>query len=603
MFGTDLPPGEWSSTLIGGYWPGHDALDILAVAAAGRHRSEAQFHAYADQLRSISQAQLAGQDGVTADAARSLFARGEDRARATAERNAAKRHAYESARHRVAALRDDLSQLAADGNAAIRRIQESSVPLAAKVSGIVDVIAGTQTLARTKTAESAGNLLADVQHVLDVQGADASARAFATTHGIDPAPPRLPALESLTQQVTAQLESHGETEPSTASAGIAGPGGQGCDGNSGRPGQAPSAGELAGSVAGLTAGAGLLTAGLAAGGTIGASLTGAVDAPAGQGAQPAGPVPTGTAVGAAPAASPTSAAAAASASTGAGRSYARPIAPGLPAAPPPPRPAPAGGHPAAMVPGRPGAAAGPHPTHATTAAGGAGLIRRNTTAVPGTTVERALAGTSAPARNDRLTPVLTAMAQQEPRLRWAVGERADGGMVLATDLAGGWIPPDVQIPADVRLLDPGLRSGTPADLLSDCGTVVSYIPGQQLSPQPTAVSMSATPREVAAVRDLGWELTRATLWRDGLPRLAHTLARAATTGTGWLESEAALLRDHVGATADRVLAGYPENVLAKEVGNWQLLATIGALVSGDRVAAAYHFAWFTAGATEQGCPR
>ncbi|HPY25697.1 MAG TPA: DUF5631 domain-containing protein, partial [Mycobacterium sp.] len=61
--------------------------------------------------------------------------------------------------------------------------------------------------------------------------------------------------------------------------------------------------------------------------------------------------------------------------------------------------------------------------------------------------------------------------------------------------------------------------------------------------------------------------------------------------------------DHVGATADRVLAGYPENVLAKEVGNWQLLATIGALVSGDRVAAAYHFAWFTAGATEQGCPR
>lgn len=596
MFGTDLPPGEWSSTLIGGYWPGRDALDVLAAAAAGRRRSETQLHAYADQLRSISQAQLAGQDGVAADAARSLFARGEDRARATAERNAAKRQAYESARHRVAALRDDLSRLAADGNAAIRQIQKSSAPLAAKVSGIVEVIAGTQTLARTKTAESAGNMLADVQQLLDVQGADASARAFAATHGVDPAPPHLPALESLTQQVTLQLESHGETEPRTGSPQIAGPGDPGCDGDSGRPGQA-AAGDSAASVAGLTAGAGLLTAGFAAGGTIGAALSGAVDTPGARAAHHVGPVPAGTGVGTSPAPSPRS-----SAATSAGRSGARPIAPGLPTVPPPPRPAPHGSHPAAMLPGRLGAATGPHPTN-TTASGGAGLVRRTATTVPGTAVERAFAGTTAPARTDRLKPVLTATARQEPRLCWAVGERADGSMVLATDLAGGWIPPDIQIPADVGLLDPGRRYGKPADLLSNCAVIVTYTPGQQLSPQPTAVSLSATARQVGAVHDLGWELARATLWRDGLPRLAHTLARAATAGTGWLESEAAMLRDHVGATADRVLAGYPEDAPAQEIGNWQLLATIDALVSGDRAAAAYHFAWFTAGTTEQGCPR
>lgn len=255
-----------------------------------------------------------------------------------------------------------------------------------------------------------------------------------------------------------------------------------------------------------------------------------------------------------------------------------------------------------MLPGRLGAATGPHPTN-TTASGGAGLVRRTATTVPGTAVERAFAGTTAPARTDRLKPVLTATARQEPRLCWAVGERADGSMVLATDLAGGWIPPDIQIPADVGLLDPGRRYGKPADLLSNCAVIVTYTPGQQLSPQPTAVSLSATARQVGAVHDLGWELARATLWRDGLPRLAHTLARAATAGTGWLESEAAMLRDHVGATADRVLAGYPEDAPAQEIGNWQLLATIDALVSGDRAAAAYHFAWFTAGTTEQGCPR
>ena len=600
MFGTDLPPGEWSSTLLGGCWPGHDALDILAAAAAGRQRTETQFHAYADQLRSISQAHLAGQDGVAADTARSLFARGEERARATAERNAANRQAYESARHRVAALRDDLSQLAADGNAAIRQIQESSVPLAAKVSGIVEVIAGTQTLARAKTAESAGNLLADVQHVLDIQGADASARAFATTHGIDPTPPRLPAPESLTQLVTAQLESHGDTGPST---GTAGPGGQGCDGSSGPPGQALPAGRLAGSMAGLTAGAGLVTAGLAAGGTIGASLTDAVGTPASQAAHPVGPVPTGTTVGTSPAASPTSSAASSAVSAGAGRSDVRPIAPGLPAAPQPPRPATIGSHPAAMIPGRPGAAAGPHTAHATTASGGAGLVRRTATTAPGTAVELATAGTPAPARTDRLKAVLTAAARQEPRLRWAVGERTDGIVILATDLAGGWIPPDIQIPADVRLLDPGVRSGKPAELLRDCAIVVTHTPGQQLSPQPTVMPLSVTAREVAAGHDLGWELAQATRWRDGLPRLAHTLARAATTGTGWLESEAELLRDHVGTAADRVLAGYPESIHPNEVGNWQLLASITALLSSDPVAATYHFAWFTVGAAEQGCPR
>jgi len=87
MLGADLPPGEWSAILIGGYWPGRGALEVLAAAAAGRRLSETRFHGYADHLRSISQAELGGQEGVTADAARSLFARGEDRARATAERN------------------------------------------------------------------------------------------------------------------------------------------------------------------------------------------------------------------------------------------------------------------------------------------------------------------------------------------------------------------------------------------------------------------------------------------------------------------------------------------------------------------------------------
>ena len=598
--------------LIGGYWPGHGSLEVLAAAAAGRRLSETRFHGYADHLRSISQAHLMGQEGVAADTARSLFARGEDRARATAERNATKRQSYESAQHRVTALRDELTQLAADGNAAIRRIQESTSPLAAKVSGIVEIIADTHTLARTKTAESAGNLLADVQHVLDVQGADVSARAFATTHGIEPAPPRPPALDSLTQQVTARLEAPTTASPGAAEsdpgagAGNLTPGGQECAGNSGLPSREPSAVDAAGSMAArvagpmaaLTAGAGLLAAaGLTAGGTLGASATGDTDTPAGRTAQPPAPAPVTTPVGTQPGPSPAAAP----------RSGMRPAPAGSPATAPVPGPVPVGSQPNAISPARPGSVGGPHPLSTASASGAAGLIRKTAPAVTAAAAERALAGTPTPVRTDRLALVLTTVARQEPRLRWAVGMRTDGGAVLATDIAGGWIPPGVRIPADVHLLGPGLRTGEPADLLSDCDPVVTYSPGQHLSHQLSAHSatstMSAAARKVAPVHDLGWELARATMWRDGLPRLAHTLARAVTAGTGWLESEAALLREHVDAAAASALAGYPAVVLSNEIGNWQLLATIAALVDGDPMAAAYHFAWFTAGTPASGSTR
>jgi hypothetical protein len=44
--------------------------------------------------------------------------------------------------------------------------------------------------------------------------------------------------------------------------------------------------------------------------------------------------------------------------------------------------------------------------------------------------------------------------------------------------------------------------------------------------------------------------------------------------------------------ADRVLGSYPDHVDPNEVGNWQLLAAIEALVVGDKAAANYHLAWF-----------
>lgn len=225
----------------------------------------------------------------------------------------------------------------------------------------------------------------------------------------------------------------------------------------------------------------------------------------------------------------------------------------------------------------------------------AGLTERAFAA--NTTGETAASMTACGATTSRLRRILHVVANQKPQLRWAVGDLEDGTTVLVTDLAGGWIPPNIDIPAGVHLLKPGLRRGGPQELLGTTSRAVFFEPGQQLEPEPVPMSIRA--RDTDDVVELGWELSQATRWRDGLPRLAHTLARSACARTGYLDSELALLRDHLSATAVSVLDTYPDRVDPEQVANWQLLATIEALVGDETVSANYHFAWFQAGARMQ----
>ena len=225
------------------------------------------------------------------------------------------------------------------------------------------------------------------------------------------------------------------------------------------------------------------------------------------------------------------------------------------------------------------------------------------TAAAGAVAAGAVAGYQAnrSAAQNRLTRLLGAVVVQEPGLRWAVGERPDGTTVLVTDLADGWIPPHVGIPAGLRLLEPGMRNADLAALLHDAVRRATYDPAHAQvasadddEPSPTSISA----RHTTAVEDLGWELTRATRWREGLPRIVHTLARAGVAGTGCLDSEVALLRDHLHAAARAVLGDYPDAVVPTTVGDWQLLAAVDALVDGSTAIANYHFAWFQARARE-----
>ncbi|AQT78357.1 hypothetical protein B1R94_02550 [Mycolicibacterium litorale] len=153
----------------------------------------------------------------------------------------------------------------------------------------------------------------------------------------------------------------------------------------------------------------------------------------------------------------------------------------------------------------------------------------------------------------------------------------------------------MQIPTGVKLLTPARRSRTLEALLGETTLTAAYTPGQYIPPAEDGepVSMSIRARDTDDVEELGWELSQATKWRDGLPRLAHTLAKAVSTGTGYLDSEVDLLREHLDTVAQQVIADYPEADVI-DIGHWQLLATIDALIKNEKTAANYHFAWFQA---------
>jgi hypothetical protein len=213
-----------------------------------------------------------------------------------------------------------------------------------------------------------------------------------------------------------------------------------------------------------------------------------------------------------------------------------------------------------------------------------------TTAPAPEAVEPAVAGES---DDERLRRLLAFVAHQEPRLIWAVGARSDGTAVLVTDLAHGWIPPGIALPSGVRLLEPARRTGRLSALVGETTRTATYAPGDSLGrPDDFAETIaSARPRELPAVEDPGWELSQATHWRDGLPRMVHTLARAAAAGTGVAEEEIDLLRVHLDTARYELVSQYPDVDPALLLNCLLLAATEGA-VTEDPVSVNYHLAWF-----------
>ncbi len=194
---------------------------------------------------------------------------------------------------------------------------------------------------------------------------------------------------------------------------------------------------------------------------------------------------------------------------------------------------------------------------------------------------------------ERLERLLKFVARQEPGLRWAVGNREDGTTLLVTDLAHGWIPPGITLPSDVRLLAPHRRTGNAAALLGQVTLSATYAPSDPLgwATDYDVADTSSQPRELPAIDDLGWVLSEATHWRDGLPRMIHTMAKAGAAGTGVLDAEIDILRVYRDTSRYQLLAQYPD-IDAGLLLNCLLLAATEGIATGNLVNANYHFAWF-----------
>ena len=587
----DLPSGDWSELLIGHQWPDSAALSILSAAAIERAALGAAYDGYADILNSVRSGTLATQQGVTADNTHHLFRHGEIRARDIAARNLTKQMSYTSAHQWVTDLRDDLEAIAENGNSAIRRILDSDDPAPVKISALVQTVTEAQQHANTRAASCCANVCDAIQTIVTAGESQTSARALARSHGVElehafgsPNPEHI--HSAVSAMIAAPSGVAATTTAVTATAGTA-----------------PSSDPLAksftdGTSAGapLAAGVEALTASAvnvfhtAPGDTATEPLA---QSPATDVAEPSQTV--ATAIPVMPLSLPVSpisaATAAVAAAPGPLARYGADLRSTVKAGPPLPAISFAGAPASAPLP----AAGAPVLAHSAVARQQPTAMVTN--AVAATTIG-ALAGAGATrsATVQRLRRLLDSVVRQEPALRWAIGDRTDGATVLTTDLASGWIPPHIGIPVGVQLLEPGRRDGDLATLLGETVMTATYEPGCDVvvveEGEPVPTSLRA--RHTTVVDDLGWELTQATRWRDGLSRLAYTLARAAVVRTGFLDTEIALLRAELDAVATAVLDDYPETVRGTAVGNWQLLATIEALANAEITLANYHFAWFHA---------
>lgn len=191
-----------------------------------------------------------------------------------------------------------------------------------------------------------------------------------------------------------------------------------------------------------------------------------------------------------------------------------------------------------------------------------------------------------------LQAVVGSLARQQPALAWLAGYRPDGALVVMTDVASGWIPPGIVVPAGAVTLGPAQRSG-PMDGWDGLESVLRYRPGDRIEGRAAIGKPSEEPFAVVEVEDLAARLTQAAGQSTTLPPLAYELAAAYAAGSEVLDAEQDVLAVHVETAVQSMLVEYPR-VNEAAATSCMLLAAAQALVAGRLALAGYHYGWYEA---------
>jgi uncharacterized protein DUF5631/uncharacterized protein DUF5632 len=310
-----------------------------------------------------------------------------------------------------------------------------------------------------------------------------------------------------------------------------------------------------------------------------------------------------------------------------GGSVPAPMTPAVGAAPAPAGPLPAYGSdlrppvlaaPTISAPTSPVSGAPVAPSPSTSPSAGSSLmsaVQRTSSAEAGSSAATpaaaaALSATTGAAAGDvssraveqqRLQRLVDAVARQAPGLSWAAGLRDDGTTLLVSNIGCGWVPPNVKIPVGVnRLLEPALRrrDASVVDLLGAVTAAAVHAPNEFIAkpgPDDPALTGDRVARSGPKVDELGPTLVEAVRRHDGLPRIAQTLAQAATRGTGVTDNELDLLQTELRSAHQKALKD-PHDL--SRAADWMLLAAIDALAEGHESLAHYHVAWYEAVGTK-----
>lgn len=197
----------------------------------------------------------------------------------------------------------------------------------------------------------------------------------------------------------------------------------------------------------------------------------------------------------------------------------------------------------------------------------------------------------------RLQSIVAFVARQEPRLVWAAGERTDNTTVIVTDIAHGWIPPRVVLPADITILAPKARGCDMRDLLGPVTTAAYYRPGDLLPPvDDDRIAVSISPRNLPVHTQLDWLLTKAAERRFTIPDIVQSAARMRAAAIYDPPTRLGALASHIAGTHEKILTDYPLTENAS-LADYMLIAAVESATAADRLNANYHYSWFTELAT------